>query len=252
MHCLCKSIRQNNDSSLLICPFSYVVSSGLACIFTAFETFATNSWSEQILLNSIWLVSWGLPVYLVGSFLQLCFSHEITTIPQRNKSFVSGRPLSYNIAEGVYGSILSITYLAQIYIFSWVLANLVPAVISTFISTTVNVIMIAWATSFAAFEPQMISRQKSLSQRIDFFERHWDYALGYGLCAGLAYNLMPSIFATGTWQFLQLLLTLRITLISLRQRTDVKNRERLRIFKVAELLAKHVIYYFDTLLRFFF
>lgn len=202
--------------------------------------------------SAFWMIGWGLPSYLVGGFLQLCFSHQITSI-QSNPIRNSRRSITFTIAEGVYGILLSLSFLAQTYLFHWITVNLSPSFMSAFLSTAVNVLMIAWATAFSAFEPQLISKGWCLTQRIAFLETHWEYALGYGLVAGIAYNLAPAVFATGLWQFLQLLLTLRMTLISLRQKTAGRiHAERLRIFQVPEYFTSQIILQLDSLFRFTF
>jgi len=218
------------------------------------DWYILDEWKDRLILNAIWLIGWGLPAYAVGSFLQIVFLDIMSSIPQKNTSFVRTRSLNSNVAEAVYGVILSVMFLAQTYVFSWIVIHLSPSFLSETLSMCVNIIMIAWATSFSAFESQLIIRRKSLRQRIDFFERNWAYALGFGLPAALIYNLAPSVFATGMWQFSQLLLTFRISLVSLRQ-IDEKNppdQTPLRIFKFAEVLANQLIYYLDMLIRSFF
>lgn len=225
----------------------------IGLIFTTIDWYLLRDWQDRFILNAVWLIGWGLPSYVVGSFLQIIFLDEIATVLTRSRTPRQNQNLSSNIAEAVYGVILSSTFLAQTYVFSWMIFHLSPSFSSEYLSVFVNIIMISWATSFSAIECQLNIRAKNLAQRIDFCERNWAYALGFGLPAGLIYNLAPAVFATGIWQFSQLLLTFRQTSISPREIEESnKGVQALRIFKFAEVLANHLIYYLDLSLRFFF
>ena len=115
---------------------------------------------------------------------------------------------------------------------------ILPQFLSKFVVNVISVVVISWATSFAAFESKLIVKKYDLKKRIDFIEKRWAYALGYGLPASLMYTFLPNAFSTGTWQYMQLLLTLRAhnvpSLVSV-------SLPRLRIFGIAQELAKFLI-----------
>lgn len=226
----------------------YVISSAVGTYFMALETFVVyETWRERLWLQLLWLVGWGVPIYVIGSLLQLRFAWVVTSIitslqknsddPHENKT-----PASAMIAEGLYGVALSITYLTQTYLYCSVAQSLLPSVISSVVGKSVNVAMIAWATSFAAFECKLIVKRCDLHQRIRFLETRWSYALGYGLSASLIYNFFPRVFATSLWQFMQLLLTLRAITVTLPSPPlPFNGNSRLRIFRLAQTLATTII-----------
>lgn len=233
----------------------YFISTVVGAYFITLAKFVVpDEWIQQITLQTIWLLGWGTPIYVVGSLLQLRFAWVVTSIITSQQPAglnENNSPASALIAEAFYGVALSITYLTQTYLYCLIAKVFLPAAISSGAATGINVAMIAWATSFAAFECKLIVKRCDLYQRIRFLETRWSYALGYGLTASLIYNFFPDVFATSVWQFMQLLLTLRAITISLPDSPPPSEEKvprvcnwlgpRFRIFRLAQALATALI-----------
>jgi hypothetical protein len=193
-----------------------------------------------------WLCGWGIPCYIIGSIVQLRFGWVVTkTVSIQRSLWVPAAPshsltprVAQQTAEIIYGTILSVTYLAQTELYSWLVSVIVPSMLVGVLIKLISIVTIAWATSFAAFESKLIVKRYNIDSRIEYIESRWAYALGYGLTASLAYNCLPYVFATGVWQFLQLLLTLRALNLS----NIPKASTRLHFFRHAQILASYLVY----------
>ena len=239
----------------------YAISIAVGAYFmTALTWFVSNDVSHQLVWQTLWLIGWGAPAYVVCSLLQLRFAWVVTSIIATLQPALapSGTPTSALIAEGLYGVALSVTYLSQTYLYCLLATLILPSAVSSVAAGLINVAMIAWATSFAAFECKLIVQRRDLFQRIKFLETRWSYALGYGLPASLVYHFFPGVFATSAWQCMQLLLTLRAVSVVLPDAPPINAEARpakvcdwfgprLRIFRLAQDLAMILIRFVNDL-----
>lgn len=182
--------------------------------------------------KTLFYVIWGVPAYVVGTLLHIRYVWLVTktTTSQSNSSDVR---LNEVVAEVIYGAVLNLTYFAQTFLYVYLANALAPTFIAPVVASTINVCMIAWATSFTAFESKLITNGHDLGQRLAFIEHRWAYALGYGLMASLVYNFFPFAIAMSIWQYLQLLLTFR----AFQTSSASLSKSRLRIFRIAKELA---------------
>lgn len=206
--------------------------------------------THVVLNKGVWLIAWGIPIYVVGTLLQGWYVWNITKIASDStKAMPEKRNPTVTISEGLYGVLLSFTYLVQTFLFNFVAKSILPNFCAPFISTAISIVMIAWTTAFTAFDCKLILKNYDLFRRIHFVETRWAYALGYGLPASLVYHFFPGVFALGVWQYLQLLLTLRAVSLSTKDVSDPfsggaskrVNGHRLRMFRFAQYLASIVL-----------
>jgi len=234
-----------------------------------------EDWLKHTVLWTTWTVLWGAPVYVLGSLLQLRYaSHIRSAATSHREKSGENRSINHVIVQTLYGALLNLTFLFQVWFINTIIALLLPASTSALLRTAFSLVNVSWATSFAAFESRLIIKNQDLFQRVFFVESHWAYALGYGTIISLIYHIVPGAIANGLWQYGVLILMLnamRLPLLKLpappmedeqpspgpRKRRRVKRicdlenpfRFRLRVFYLAQKFAIFVMHQFTLLLQ---
>jgi hypothetical protein len=174
-----------------------------------------DDWFKHAVLWTMWSVLWGAPVYVLGSLLQLRYAWRIRAAATAHREVQQKRDITNVVTETLYGALLNLTFLFQVWFVNMLTSLLFPAFLSSGLKTVFNIVNLAWATSFAAFESRLITKNQDLFQRVYFVETHWAYALGYGTIASVAYHVVPGAIANGLWQYSVLLLMLNAMRLSL-------------------------------------
>lgn len=246
-----------------------------------------EDWIKHAVLWGTWSVLWGAPIYVLGSVLQLRYAWRIRAAAtshrvSKQSGLREGKDVNNVVVQTLYGALLNLTFIFQVWVINTVIGLVLPQALSGVLQTAFSVINVAWATSFAAFESRLITKNKDLFQRVIFVEVHWAYALGYGTIVSILYHLAPSAIVNGLWQYAVLLLMLNAmrlkplqlpTPIRPRRQAEARDqlmsaslprrrrrppkvcdlgsqfRYQLRVFYLAQTFAIYVIHQLNILLQ---
>ena len=270
-----KSSRTLRGAAQRLAPFYVIMISVGLWFYGVDRWWMYQSVSTRTVLYLIYQLCWSLPLYFLGSLLQLRQARimrqaisnveqqkHVRAVAQNNKSFTA------TITETIYGVVLNLMYLCQTYATSWILWLFLPRIIYAPIHVVISTVMLAWATSFSAFECRLITKNQDLFARIWLTETHWSYTLGFGLPLSIAYHVLPEAVAAGVWQFGVLLLMLhsmRLNLLNMKESPSSSSssrrrapkycdfwkqfRERLRVFYFSQYFAINIIQFVTELLE---
>lgn len=224
-----------------------------------------EDWLKHAVLWTMWSVLWGAPVYVLGSLLQIRYANLIqqAATAHQQAAFTEERRKNFSsaVAETLYGALLNLTFLFQIWLINFLGGMLLPDFAAPTLKWVFSIFNVAWATSFAAFESRLITKNQDLFQRVLFVEQKWAYALGYGIITSVLYHMAPSAISNGLWQYAVLLLMLnamRLKLLTLpgppveeRPVSRSSMWHQLRVFYVAQIFAVYVIQMLNDFVRAF-
>lgn len=143
-----------------------------------------------------------------------------------------------SVAETLAGQCVGLALAAQAACIGVLLAAL-PAPAGGIAQAALNGAYTALVSAYVAFEPRLIAKSLSITQRMHFLETRWPYALGFGLLASAAWSSTDDpLLALNAWQLCVGLL--RVSAARLSALTDVcpvSDRWRIRFFAPAVWLA---------------
>jgi len=97
------------------------------------------------------------------------------------------------VSDGIYRSILLLVFLLQM--------NLLGS-LPSFIGPIVSLCLTSWLYAFYAFDYVWTYKNYNTQQRLNYFERHWAYMLGFGAPNALTSYFFPFFINAGVWAML--------------------------------------------------
>lgn len=160
----------------------------------------------------LWII-FDLIMQIIWTWLFLKHTQEIQKLKSKNKkkysSIVPTKRNQYNNrtkykrffgqVETIYGLLISLLFSIQTLIVKLTLSKMMSTILSFFFTAS--------SITFVAF----CVKTMPLSKRINFIERFWLYAFGYGFIAGFIVIVSPTIVTNMVYCFLVHLLMLNAT-----------------------------------------
>lgn len=182
--------------------------------------------------DRVWYYIWVLPVYGIAAFMQTRLLQTIGTPDARRWSLVA--------SELVVGIAFSFAIFVQAWVICLGLELVLGRIPLTIIlQSGVNVVTVAFAVSFAAWDWKMIVKfNQTLPQRIEVVERDWAYALGYGVLTSMIYHALPDALGLIYYHAAVLVLMMHWMMLSRGFGAEAQRHRRLRVFAFAKYMIR--------------
>ncbi|KAI8587779.1 etoposide-induced protein 2.4-domain-containing protein [Geranomyces variabilis] len=150
------------------------------------------------LLGMTYSVLWVYPIYAISFILNAMWYQRIA---DRSYRVQVGKPVSapftYDrllkmITDEAYRGLLLLNFLAQS-----LLVYFIP-----YVGPALSFLCFCWVASFYSFEYRWASKGWSLQQRVDHFESHWAYYIGFGFPVTALTFFFPQFISQGLFALL--------------------------------------------------
>jgi len=184
-------------------------------------------------------ILWIYPIYCISFILNTVMyqdladeafaisSRMVSDKPRRNVTALR------RIVDEIYRLILNLIFIVWMHVLFFI----------PFIGQIIYFVHVCWLASLYAFEYKWVSLKWNTAERMQYFEKHWLYFLGFGLPVSTLSIFMPRLVDTGVFAILFPFFIFTSTMAHPKPITSKSNfmfPSRIPIFIVAQIVGRFV------------